>query len=234
MTGVGVGELDPSTGAITIHDIGNALPFASGSNSTFFYDSPTGPGFEGIGAFDPSTGIKKIFDVHSSLMQIASAANGNVWFTEIVPDGSGALVNQLGELNLNTGQWQFFTTATEAPPPTPSNSPPASGTIFNATAGIDFKTGVASFATQTPIPLTGGAYQAVVSWGDGSTSTWILTVTRNGTYEVVAGHNYQSPGTYSIKVTISAYPSTNSLGGDAITVFSTANVDDAWYQGMIW
>jgi len=40
-----------------------------------------------------------------------------------------------------------------------------------------------------------------------------------------AGHTYQSAGTYSIKVTIGNYNPANPLGDDAVTVFSTANVD---------
>jgi hypothetical protein len=40
-----------------------------------------------------------------------------------------------------------------------------------------------------------------------------------------AGHTYQSPRTYSIKVAIGNYNPANPLGDNLVTVFSTANVD---------
>jgi len=39
------------------------------------------------------------------------------------------------------------------------------------------------------------------------------------------GKQIQTAGTYSIKVTIGNYNPANPLGDDAVTVFSTANVD---------
>ena len=85
-------------------------------------------------------------------------------------------------------------------------------------------TAVAAFTPQTPIASPGQAYQATIDWGDGSSSSVVLTVTDNATYDVTAGHTYQTGGTYSIKVTIGNYNPANPLGDDAVTVFSTANV----------
>jgi hypothetical protein len=88
-----------------------------------------------------------------------------------------------------------------------------------------FATGLTvSLTPQTPIPSSGAAYQATIDWGDGSTSSLVLTVTQNVIYDVTAGHTYQTAGTYSIKVTIGNYNPSNPLGDNAVTVFSTANV----------
>jgi hypothetical protein len=84
---------------------------------------------------------------------------------------------------------------------------------------------VGTFTPQTPIPISGAAYQATVDWRDGSTSSLILTLTENGTYDVTAGHKYQSAGTYNIKVTIGNYNPSSPMGDNPITVFSVANVD---------
>jgi hypothetical protein len=84
---------------------------------------------------------------------------------------------------------------------------------------------LASFTPQVPISSPGSAYQATVDWGDGTTSSIVLSVTASGTYDVVASHAYQSAGTYSIKVTIGNFDPANPLGDNPITVFSTANVD---------
>ncbi len=83
-----------------------------------------------------------------------------------------------------------------------------------------------TFTPQVPIANPGAAYQATVDWGDGATSSQVLTVTENGTYDVSAAHSYQAPGTYTFKVTIGNYDPVSPLGDNPLTVLSTAKVDD--------
>jgi hypothetical protein len=90
---------------------------------------------------------------------------------------------------------------------------------------LDIVSAVASFTPQVPIASPGSAYQATVDWGDGTTSSIVLTLTASGTYDVVASHAYQSAGTYSIKMTIGNFDPASPLGDNPITVFSTASVD---------
>jgi len=153
---------------------------------------------------------------------ITAGKDGNIWFSE---------PNAIGQFNPTTGAFQFFDTAAESATQGlgstygSSNSISATGTSVFATAGIDFMGVVALFANQVPVASHGAAYQATIDWGDGTTSSLVLTATENATYDVTAGHTYQTAGTYSIKVTIGNYNPANPLGDDAVTVFSMANVD---------
>jgi hypothetical protein len=158
-------------------------------------------------------------------------ANGNIWYiynryTYNTYLGDNTYQSFVGRFDPTTGVEETFSVASEAPSAPSSNSPQATGGTINATVGIDFVGAVAAFTPQTPIPTPGAAYQATVDWGDGTTSSLVLTVTQNAIYDVTSGHTYQKAGTYSIKVTIGNYNPANPLGDNPVTVFSTANVND--------
>jgi hypothetical protein len=177
-------------------------------------------GCYGIDGYYPSTGVQKQFDLpDGAWIQLTPGPDGNIWFTY-----AGTTVYYVGQLNPTTGAFESFSRATPSQAPT-GNPPPATGTTLSATAGFDFVSAVASFTPQAPIATPGQAYQATVDWGDGTTSSIVLTVTASGTYDVVASHVYQTARTYSIKVTMGNYDPANPLGDSPITVFSTATVD---------
>jgi streptogramin lyase len=186
----------------------------------------TGPVMTGIADFDPTTGEIGFFSLPiGPIWRIAPDANGKIWYTSSLYRPDGSYQPFVGRLDPATGLIQTFTEGIVVPPASSNNAPPAAGTTFNTTAGIDFVTAVATFTPQTPIPTSGAAYEATINWGDGTTSSVVLTVMQNGTYDVTAGHTYQKAGTYSIKVTIGTFDPANPLGDNTITVFSTANVD---------
>jgi streptogramin lyase len=165
---------------------------------------------------NPTTGEATYFHAPGWVTSMTPDSTGNIWYTT---------PSFVGRLNTATGKSETFGLAVDVPASSSNNPPAEGGQTINATAGIDFTTAVATFTPQTPIPISGAAYQATIDWGDGSTSTLILSLTENGTYDVTAGHKYQSAGNYSIKVTIGNYNPSNPLGDNPVTVFSTANVD---------
>jgi streptogramin lyase len=179
-----------------------------------------GPSTAGLADFDPATGNVEYYQLPTwGIWGITPDANGDIWFTS-----NSRIQPFVGEFDPNTGLFKTFLEAAEAAPP--GNPSPAAGTTIGATAGIDFVTAIATFTPQTPVPVSEAAYQATIDWGDGTTSSVVLTVTDNGTYDVTAGHTYQAAGTYNIKVTIGNYDPANPLGDNPVTVFSTANVSD--------
>jgi hypothetical protein len=174
----------------------------------------------GIAEFNPTTGAASFFEA-PAIADFTLGADGKIWSSNF-----GSWGNYIGRLDPATGAFVSFSEATDAPSASSGNSAPAAGTTFNATAGIDFKGAVASFTPQTPITSPGVAYQATVNWGDGATSSLVLTVTTNGTYDVVADHSYQTAGIFKVTVTIAPFSSAGGLNADPVTVFSTANVSD--------
>jgi hypothetical protein len=163
-----------------------------------------------------------------SPIQLTPGPDGNIWYTYIGGYSTdGTPLDYVGSLNPSTGATESFSPATQsqAPPSSAGNTPPATGTTLSSIAGLDIVSAVASFTPKVPIASPGSAYQATVDWGDGTTSSIVLTLTASGTYDVVASHAYQSAGTYNIKVTIGNFDPANPLGDNPITVFSTANVD---------
>jgi streptogramin lyase len=202
-----------------------AIPPKVASDGSYWDLLSTGIPFAGsydIRGYDPSTGKSTLFPLDGAPIQLTPGSDGNIWFTDMT-----AGIYEIGELNPTTGAIDFFVQATpsQAAPPSTGNPPPATGTTVSALAGINFLGAVASFTPQIPIASPGQAYQATIAWGDGTTSSLVLMVTASGTYDVTAGHTYQTAGTYSIKVTIGNYNPANPLGDNVVTVFSTANVD---------
>jgi streptogramin lyase len=245
-----IGRINPATGAVQM--IGNA-PTSDGSiqamqanwtpqdSLVFGTDGivwTTGAGE--ITKFNTGTGDVQNFNVASSIA-MALDANGNLWFPYFPQPVSYTdhwVIGVIAEFNPDTGALQTFDLATRIQPPadgSTGNGSTASGTTFDATAGINFETAVATFTPQTPVASPGSAYSVSVDWGDGTNSNLVLTVTSNDSYAVVAGHTYTTSGTFSIKVTISLYTSSDSLNADPVTVFSTANVAaNNWDFNPLW
>jgi streptogramin lyase len=199
---------------------------ASDGSFWFFYPVPNIAAENGIGGYNPSTGHQMQFQLPGEPLRLTPGPDGNIWYTYVVGDGT-SFAYSVGSLNPTTGVSEFFSPATQsqAPPSSAGNPPPATGTTLSTIAGSGILSAVASFTPPGTIASPGSAYQATVDWGDGTTTSIVLTVTASGTYDVVASHAYQSAGTYSIKVTIGNFDPANPLGDNPITVFSTANVD---------
>jgi hypothetical protein len=202
---------------------------ASDGSFWFFVPVPTIAALDGIGGYNPSTGHQMPFlQLSGQPIQLTPGPDGNIWYTYIGGFRTdGTPLDYVGILNPTTGSSETFSLATQsqAPPSSTGNPPPATGTSLSSIVGFDIVSAVASFTPQVPIAGPGSAYQATVNWGDGTTTSIVLTVTASGTYDVVASHAYQSAGTYNIKVTIGNFDPANPLGDNPITVFSTANVD---------
>jgi hypothetical protein len=174
------------------------------------------------------TGVQKQFLVNGLPIQLTPGPDGNIWYTDSVYQyPTNTFLNYVGRLNPTTGVIVLFNSATpsQAPPSSTGNPPPATGKNVSALAGINFLTAVASFTPQVPIVSPGSAYQVTVAWGDGTIWSIVLTVTKNGTDDIIGEHAYQTAGTYTIKVTIGNFDPANPLGDNPITVFSTATVD---------
>jgi streptogramin lyase len=227
----GIDSIQPATlpppPALWVYFHDYSVPPKIAPDGSYWALHDLGGAWEAISGYDPSTGKGQLFPIDGAPIQLTPGPDGNIWFTNTVRTGESSFLNEIGELNPATGAITYFVQATpsQTPPTSTGNPPPATGTTLSALAGIDFVGAVASFTPQTPITSPGQAYQATVDWGDGTTSSIVLMVTANGPFDVVAGHTYQAAGTYSIKVTIGNYNAANPLGDNAITVFSTANVD---------
>jgi hypothetical protein len=92
----------------------------------------------------------------------------------------------------------------------------ATATNFSATAGASFSGTVATFTTPDKIDAA-AAFTACITWGDGSTSTGVITGS-NGTFTVCGNHTYAAAGSYAVCVQITN-PDTQSA-----TVNDTAKV----------
>jgi len=99
------------------------------------------------------------------------------------------------------------------------NPAPLSATAvnFSAIAGAPFTGAIATFTNPDPYG-SAASYTAIITWGDGSTSTG--TITGTGTLSVSGPHTYSDPGIDALSVQIS-----HSLGNTTMaTVYPTANV----------
>jgi streptogramin lyase len=243
-----IGRIDRTTGQIQEFDLpaGHRIfqSMTVGSDGNIWYLGYNGMGNYELGEFNPSTGSVKISALPGPWepTDITTGPDGNLWITVSAMEGSTHLFG-VSEFNPITGSFlQLFEPGAKSVAPPTGNSAASNGSIsasgsnVSATAGINFLTAVATFTPQVPIASPGQAYQATIEWGDGTTSSLVLTVTQNGTYDVTAGHAYQTAGTFTIKVTIGNYNPANPLGDNPVTVFSTANVQALNYDpfAMTW
>ncbi|HWH11691.1 MAG TPA: hypothetical protein VG165_11235 [Solirubrobacteraceae bacterium] len=75
------------------------------------------------------------------------------------------------------------------------------GVANTAIEGDSFAAALATFTDADP-GRPAGYYTATVDWGDGSTSTPTIVADPAGGFDVVAGHTYADPGSYTTTVTI--------------------------------
>ena len=76
-----------------------------------------------------------------------------------------------------------------------ANDLTASGVAITATVGQTFNGVVATFADPDQ-SVTGGSFQATINWGDGQSSSGVVTVNVNGTYNVSGTHSFAQSGSY--------------------------------------
>jgi hypothetical protein len=101
-------------------------------------------------------------------------------------------------------------------PPSAIGSFASSGLGFKPTAGKTFHGNIARFSD----PHTKASqFQALINWGDGSTSTTGQIQTQSkGRFVVIGSHRYATPGSFGVTVTIE-----NAIGQE-IAAESTAHV----------
>jgi hypothetical protein len=87
---------------------------------------------------------------------------------------------------------------------------------FSATAGAPFSGTVATFTTSDQLDAA-AAYTAVITWGDGSTSSGIVSG-GNGSFTVSGSHTYAAAGRYAVSVQISNPDTQSATASDTATV----------------
>lgn len=97
--------------------------------------------------------------------------------------------------------------------------PVITGQTINATEGLFFSGGVASF-TDADATLGIGNFTASITWGDGALSTGTVTSNGAGGFYVSGSHTYEEEGVYSVGVTV-------SVSGQSGSSTGVANVADA-------
>jgi hypothetical protein len=98
----------------------------------------------------------------------------------------------------------------------------ATGTSVSATEGALFTGTVATFTDPTTT-ATAAEYTASINWGDGHTSTGIVSGPIGGLFTVTGSNTYAEEGPYTVTVTITDID--NAANG--ATTASTATVSDA-------
>jgi hypothetical protein len=94
----------------------------------------------------------------------------------------------------------------------------ATAVNFSATAGAPFSGTVATFTTANKTD-SAAAYTAVITWGDGSTSSGVITGS-NGSFSVCGSHTYAAAGRYAVCVQISNPDTQSATASDTAMVTS--------------
>jgi hypothetical protein len=94
----------------------------------------------------------------------------------------------------------------------------AAAANFSATAGAPFSGTVATFTTADKLDAA-AAYTAVITWGDGSTSTGLITG-GNGSFTVCGTHTYAAAASYAVCVQLSNPDTQSATANDTATVTS--------------
>jgi hypothetical protein len=95
----------------------------------------------------------------------------------------------------------------------------ASGKTVSGVEGASFTGVVASFTDADPAAAAAD-YSAVISWGDGQTSTGTIAATANG-FSVSGSHAYAEEGSYTVSVKIT------DAGGASASATGSASIVDA-------
>jgi hypothetical protein len=83
----------------------------------------------------------------------------------------------------------------------PAGSLKVTGQTISVTAGQPFS-GVVAMITDTYRNVAAGSVQAIITWGDGHTSTGTLTDRGGGTFSVSGTNTYALAGSYAVSVTV--------------------------------
>jgi len=99
-------------------------------------------------------------------------------------------------------------------------SPSVTGNNLSGVEGAQFSGAVASF-TDADSTLGAGSFSATINWGDGASSTGVITSNGVGGFNVSGTHTYEEEGSYTVGVTV------NVTGGSAGSNSSVASISDA-------
>jgi sugar lactone lactonase YvrE len=104
---------------------------------------------------------------------------------------------------------------------------------FSATAGAPFSGTVATFTT--PDQIDGAAaFTAVITWGDGSTSSGLISGS-NGSFTVCGSHTYAAAASYAVSVQITNPNTQSATAHDTATVASLGlGVTNSQAGGVGW
>jgi hypothetical protein len=97
----------------------------------------------------------------------------------------------------------------------------ATGEPVQAIEGQVFSGGVAHFTSANPADTSASDFTATVDWGDGHTSTGVITPNSDGSFEVTASNTYSEQGKYIVQVMI------EGPNGESATTNAMATVADA-------
>lgn len=128
-------------------------------------------------------------------LSITTGPDGNIWFTEAPLNAVGQR-GQIGQLILKDA----------------INS---TGETIRPTAHTPFSGVVATFTSGSPVASTAD-FSATIAWGDGQTSTGIVSPGAGGTFTVTGTHSYAMPVAFSVLVTIATPGDSSTVTGTAI------------------
>ena len=99
-------------------------------------------------------------------------------------------------------------------------SPSVTGINISGVEGAQFSGNVASF-TDADIYLAAGSFSATIAWGDGVSTSGVISSNGSGGFYVSGSHTYLEEGSYSVGVTV------NVTGGSPGSGSSIGSVSDA-------
>jgi hypothetical protein len=181
----------------------------SGAAASFTDANPNGP----IGDF---TATINWGDGQSSTGTIATAAGGGFLVSGIhayTQEGSysvSVFIADVGGASITASSSASVADASLS----------AQGIGISATEGNAFSGTVATFTDSNPSGLASD-FSALISWGDGQTSSGIIGAGTGGGFVVSGGHVYADEGNYAVSVLIT------DIGGASATTSSSAAVGDA-------
>jgi sugar lactone lactonase YvrE len=147
----------------------------------------------------------------------ASTLTGALGTTATVASPVGSYAFTTGTLVAGSN----YSVALAANPPTFAVTPaPLSASAVNvsATAGAPFSGTLASFTTAEQID-TAAAFTAVITWGDGSTSSGVVTGS-NGSGSGSGSHTWAAAGSYAVRVWITNPNTQSATASDTATLTS--------------